>query len=69
MNKIERVARAICRPVCRNEAHPCDKESDGTCKPDKCRDWRLYEDSARAAIEAMREHHGEAEAALLHLGG
>lgn len=50
---IETVARAICRPRCDGDFHPCDTDDGRTCKPEKCRHWHQYEESARDAIKAI----------------
>jgi hypothetical protein len=50
---IETVARAICRPLCRADFHPADTDDGYTCKPEACKHWAEYKNSARAAIETL----------------
>ncbi len=45
-NTPEQVARAMCRVMCRGDFLPWETDDGITCKPEACRHWQLYFESA-----------------------
>lgn len=51
--KVRRVAYLICKDRCHGNAHICDREPDGSCKPRHCRYWSTQTDLAEQILEAI----------------